>query len=422
MVLTNSPLQLNCSSKVSFVPELSTEGVDPAVLSKSVYNKIISSLVDRPVDTNRPGWNYKFLREQYPLPAKHADLKQQVDDFLAMDQPKSVSKETLWVFSFGMWDIWNLAALPRIFGEAGVDQTTAVMFNQIERLYKASLEDTSVAFSDFWYLSDDAIVRKLTNNEPMEKNRNETEIFRVLIPKLIDVNILPGWNMLRPPPPSPHPVAEQVKNAAHLVERWNSNLQAHMDAWKKLPEPVMEGQEPIDTNAKKPNTRRDESHDILAPYPLRKTLLFNMPELPIDAIIESQLRHTSLHDRNSRGNASPDSAIYYDEAWRPCSLGDPTPAQQTEVGRAAKLLGIMSGLNWSLRTGGRRKTCSKPNGHLFETPFTLGERAIREVAQRASVVVKKHLYLEDIGDKVAREEDHRLVKRGSESTFRVVAT
>lgn len=271
------------------------------------------------------------------------------------------------MFNFGSWDVWNLAALPRESAETVVDYMVLHLFEQIELLYRASLSDQSIAFSDFWGYSSPEVIKKLQSNA-LSGNREEMETFRVLIPETIDISITPGWHNERPRPPPPHSLAVHMTNAGYLTDRWNAAVKAHTTEWEKLPNPSLDE---VDTNHraearnKKRSVERVEE-PLYAPFPRRKALLYNAPEFVLEAIIEKQMHDTKLVDTTGRGTRPEGDPLTFSEVAQACVGAD---------------------------ENGVAQHCSSPDGYLFQTPFALGGRAMREVAKRGAEKARETLYL-----------------------------
>ena len=395
------------------MPQTDGKSLDPSLTSKEMYHLQMSRFLSAQLDFSKPGFNYTFLKEQYPVPTHHRDLEEQVTAFLEMNPPKDPPKETLWIFSFGIWDVWHLAALPRSAGETALDGMTKVLFTQVERLYEASLVETSPAFSDFWGFSEPSLLEKVANRTGIADSRREREVFRLLVPSILDPSLTPAWDSLRPSPPAPHSKAEHVKNAAYLTSRWNANVQEQMDGWKRsrpaqhppvVVRPANDNDDGDRAEARKRSvSTEDEQDDILVvPYPKKEGRVFDAPGFVLDTIIERQLRSTNLQDHLHAGNRSESEPIHYREVKRPCSA-DATPTQ-------GRMLQVLTGM----RTGADAQPCKEPGQHLFYTPFTIAARGIREIAGRAADLARRELYLAEDADYIPGSAK---VKRGSEASF-----
>ncbi|KAJ0158412.1 hypothetical protein CTA2_11627, partial [Colletotrichum tanaceti] len=156
--------ELRCSSYHSSIPSVSLPA--QAMTSHEHYRHAIAKVAGAAADDEQPrapGYNYDFLLEQFPLSDAVADLEAQVDGFLARPQPRDLPRDTVWVFTFGTWDVWALASLPREQGRGLVDAAVAALFAQVERVYQASLDAGSPAFSDFWAYQDASLVAEKLN-------------------------------------------------------------------------------------------------------------------------------------------------------------------------------------------------------------------------------------------------------------------
>lgn len=231
--------------------------------------KLYASSVERALNLTfegpGPGYDYNFMLDEFPIEWKVSDFSKQVDEFLLMKKPRHPPAETLWVLSFGMWDIWSLASEPLGVSKGIVDSAVEHIFEEVERLYASAVDETSIAWSD-------PTVERTTakpsdglptptldpgTNEPWIKERgpdgegsdekagsgNETKPspgprkqFRIVIPKLLDPSLTPGWTTARPETPVVHSKAEQMRNAAALTQKWNDKLAREMGNWLKIEE------------------------------------------------------------------------------------------------------------------------------------------------------------------------------------------
>ncbi|KAG7141260.1 hypothetical protein HYQ45_002081 [Verticillium longisporum] len=396
--------ELRCSSHESFVPSLDLP--TQALTSNSLYKPTLQKLLVPAADQADLGVDYRHVEKQYPL-ASTADIAHQVSEFLKGPKQTNPPKETIWVFSFGTWDIWTLAALPREVSQGLVQNMVEHLFSQIELLYKASLSVDSPAYSDFWAYTNASLLESLNSNPTADT----IESFRIVIPELFDLSLTPGWHTQRPTPPVPHSKAEHMVNAAFLVEHWNSEVSGRMDAWTRLadPEPVHDDtaapKRPTDAEGKPyfgfwsptgktPGKGGASDDTLLVPYPRRAGLLTNTTSFVKEVIIESQLRASGLGDGLGRGKREHEALLRFDETWTPCI--------------------------WN---GAASKPCKHPGKHLFYSPFTLGERAIREAARQTAEAVAMLLFAKDgeYGTAASgwRIEGAAKMKRASEKSFRV---
>lgn len=253
--------ELACSDHLSLVPTTKTTraGRLHPLTSNKLYAEVIDRVLNKTDGGVAPGLDYTFLSEQFPVPWAVSDLDSQVSLFLSIPRPICPPKETIWVVTVGHWDIWSLAVVPLEVGKSAVDKMVANMFEQLERLYQASLgHDLS---------------------------------FRLLLPALLDPSLTPAWRTDRPTTPAVHTKAEQLRNAAMLTEQWNQQLATRLDAWVK---------------------RSDGSGT-----PVRDAILFDLPEYVLDQMAERQLQRQHLQDANGLGGKDADQLFL--DLSTPCS-------------------------------------------------------------------------------------------------------
>lgn len=317
-----------------------------SVSSKALYAHGVESVLNETSETSSPGMDYSYLSSLYAPKWQTLDLKDQVDRFLAMPKPRHAPKETLWVFNFGFWDVWSLSAMPIPAGKAAADAMTKDIFEQIERLYEASTDFRSIAWSDTNYVP--APPEQETSPEPESEEppaegptekRNEgstetgseaetiaedtTEYFRLLIPRIMDPSLLPGWRDLRAQLPKVHSKAEQMRNSAELTEHWNDRIVDGLVEWVRkenrkageeeskevkraeLDAAAAPSSPPADTLATQTITQGkkvDKAPPQSRPSPVRDGYAYNMANYVLDAMVERQLRNARLRDGAGRGD------------------------------------------------------------------------------------------------------------------------
>ncbi|KAI8245065.1 hypothetical protein K4K57_002640 [Colletotrichum sp. SAR 10_99] len=402
--------ELGCSAHHSFVPKISLPA--QALTAHEHYNETLQKVLRELEQEKAPGYDYDFILDQFPLAGAIADLAAQVDQFLAQPQERYLPKETIWVFSFGTWDVWTLAALPRDLGQGIVDLAVRALFAQVERVYQAALDTNSVAFSDFWAYQGAELIDKLNamDTEGGEVDEREVENFRVVIPEIFDVSLTPGWHAQRQSPPGPHTKAEQMTNAAHLTSRWNSEIRGRLDEWTRTADPQpKEGEErgqfgyiPA-SQRRSPKLRRGvkgmepptEGDALRVPFPRRVGAQVNHAEFVREAIVERQMRQHGLTDSVGRGNRTEqDRGVYFAETWTPCIWAKTSETPEVDGGFSA---------------------CDTPGDYLFHSPFTLSERAIQEAAKIAAADAREKLAFVDA---VVEKEREQLLG-GGEQTAKV---
>jgi len=345
-------------------------------VSNSFYASLLEPIVNDSVASEGPGRNYTFLSEGYPPKWDVPDLRDQVDSFLSLARPRAPPAETVWIFSLGMWDIWSLAAFPRDDAQDNIAGLAMEVFNQVDRLYEASLNPDSVAYSG-------------SVKTPAQ--------FRIFIPQLFDPSLLPAWQMDRPGMPKPHTIAEQTRNAARLTERWNHAIRNEMETWVKMPQPGAaddqagsnNGVTVIPPNTPSQRKRSDEPENLplnetgtpVSMYPLRDAITYDLPAYLLDVIVDRQLREVGIVD--SLGYGAMRSDLGFQDVSVPC-VHDParfgrTPAEPPDEWDHARQA-----------TDSTRVLCDEPDRFLFHTSFTLGRRAIHEIGRQAADTVRRN--------------------------------
>lgn len=239
-------MQLDCSSYLVFEPE---NALSHTVTSTKLYAESLDQVANDTAWSDGPGLDYSFLPKTYPVTWNIPDLEEQVSSFLALQKPQNTPAETLWVFSFGMWDIWSLASAPLSVSKPMVEDILTHLFTQVERVYHSTLDESSIAWSNPSPLPvPEAEVTNTTSTKPQQLDfdpeeheegvkTKEQELppkqFKILIPKLFDPSMTPGWQTKRPGQPAVHSKAEQTRNAATLTEHWNVVLKRFIFSWAR---------------------------------------------------------------------------------------------------------------------------------------------------------------------------------------------
>lgn len=359
---------------LSFVP---TSDFQSGLTSNGIYEDELQALQLRAQQTNiaeNPAADYFFMTEEYAVPAHTPDLEQQVQQFLSLAPSDVPPHETLWIFTFGTWDIWKLSAMPIASGERVVDALAAHVFSQIEILYAESLNEKSIAFSDFWKNASQTDVDELADPEaPAKVDQRKLESFRIIIPDLFDISLTPGWQA-RPAPPSPHSGAEQIRNSAMLTQRWNTQLRSQMDSWSDRGSTKPEGAEGVEPEEVKtkpievPNAETEGT--IYAPLPRRLGFSSDPASKILDAMTEEEMQRANAKDSKGRGTLPLGEPMRFRDVWTPCVS---VSTEEAEDGTEQTI------------------KCDSPDNHLFHDAFTLGQRAISELAKQTAQGVQEHL-------------------------------
>jgi hypothetical protein len=323
--------------------------------------------------TQGSGNDYTWIPERYPVPTHLPDLEQQVSTFLETPPPLNPPCETLWIFSYGYWEVWKLAAMPREIAKGVLERQVEQLFLQIERVYNKAKDGTSIAYSSYCTTpnitgDDKATSRSSILNMPVET-------FRVLIPSLFDISLTPGFETVRPTPPYPHTKAKEMGNAAYLTEEWENMITSWIGSWTAIPDllinettkdtALIKGDDGAGWAVYKTNARREAIMQDISNY---------IKEL----IVDRQLRDSELVDSNGLG--SKPIEVGFLEVWKPCTSAI-TKTNATSITNEKTLA----------RSQMPGSICSLPNEHLFWTEFTLGQRAIAEIGKTAANLFRMHV-------------------------------
>ncbi|KAK0389834.1 hypothetical protein NLU13_3407 [Sarocladium strictum] len=376
--------ELKCSSLHSFVPHHDS---GRALAFTDIYKKEVEELKKHTEETDLlkdPAADYSWLESQYPVPTQAPDLPAQVDTFLSLPLPEDVPRQTLWVFTFGSWDIWNLAALPMDRGLSSVVKTIDRLVEYLEMLNFKSLDPESVAFSDFWSNATAEDVKHLAGAKAPDKvDVRRLESFRVLIPQLFDISLTPGWQD-RPAPLFPHTRGEQMRNAAVLTKLWNKTLRKKLEHWelKGSSKPnVTEHNDgsltvapmPLDEDGGKKKrseiTKRDmpKREVIYAPYPRRMAYQPGFAKDIVDAMTEEGMQRAKVEDSLGHGTWPLNDTMRFLDVWEPC-----LKVVQDEASIVTE--------------------CQNPQDHLFLDGFTVGQRASDEIAKSIAARVVTSMF------------------------------
>lgn len=448
-----------------------------SVSSNELYAHGVERVFNETADKHTPGQDYSYLQTYYPPQWKSPDLKGQIDQFLAMPKPRHASRETLWVFSFGTWDVWSLSALPNSVGHELAAGMTKDIFKQIDRLYEASTNPMSIAWSDSNSVPPpavpDAASEETTEetaaesqperrDEEAEENQAEAEkesekeaekepevpveSFRILIPRIVDPSLLPGWRDLRPVLPKVHSKAEQMRNSAELTISWNDGIVSSLSNWVKKADKKPEMDEKRDGDEKESRdvatgAEAERAEDEAKPaavkpapasksslkavtYPVRDGFAYNLADYLLVAMVERQLRNARLKDGNGLGDGpledgyrdvsnacvqavstvavsvSVESGITLDIPNREIGKDVQVPTTEPTPPRVSRREGAAGGdgdgdgagagsqAQAQAQAASTVKVCEIPSDHLFYTPFALSQRAIGEIAGQSAELVR----------------------------------
>ncbi|KAF9776081.1 hypothetical protein IL306_005799 [Fusarium sp. DS 682] len=383
--------QLNCSSYLSFVPDGQP---NRGLISNDLHDKGVQHLLNTTKHTDvkkKPALDYNYISKQYPTPDKVPDLASQVKTFLAMPPPDHPPRETLWIFSFGTWEIWNMAAMPRTTSEDIITDMARAILDQAEILYERSLDPTSIAYSDFWTNATETQIRELTAPGALDNvDKRKFESFRIIAPMVFDVSLTPAWQA-RKAPPAPNSVVEHTRNAAELTKYWNQEVDFAVAEWnerttKKPRKPAAEEKassksrraesvEPVEHSEDTKDSAEKAYEDeriIQAPYPMRNGLAVDLGKTVLDAMTEGEMQHAAVVDLRGRGTMPANDTMRFADVWTPCIKGDVSDLTIDKDKLTAE--------------------CQNAYDHLFYDPFTISERAMKGVVEAVVQEIKDELF------------------------------
>ncbi|PQE30019.1 SGNH hydrolase-type protein [Rutstroemia sp. NJR-2017a WRK4] len=316
------------------------------------------------------------------------DFKAQVQSFIALPPPTKKVTETIFVLSFGTWDVWHLAGLDLSKAQAATDAAVEEMFFQLDNLYahyRGTLESTHV-------------IEKPAETENRSVSHPQ---FRVVIPKLFDPTLLPGWLSQRPVPLKPSSVAEQQKNAVHLLGKWELAVENKFRPWfATAPEALsVKAWTDADTNA------------TPLPPPLKDVFYYDLQKYLLDLILEHQLEDAGISDASGLGTKESPFISVYDACLREGGDEDQEAGERRRMGKREKKVwgkrsnsqgmkkrgngqGMGKKINKRMAEGTKEVdingllVCADPDDYLFWDEFSMGGKASAEVGREVAGLVR----------------------------------
>lgn len=420
----------------------SADAASFSVSSNELYAQGVEKVLNETADKDGPGQDYSYLSAHYPPQWKSSDLKEQIDSFLAMPKPRNTPGETLWVFSFGLWDVFSLSALPINNAKESARRMTEDVFEQIERLYVASQDPTSIAYSDHdtaaipqpaeptegedqahtpdqMEVKDEPAAESepTAESEPATKDTAAAGSFNILIPRIVDPSLLPGWRDIRPELPVVHSKAEQLRNCATLTSFWNDGIIKALGDWVKKDDSKKESDEDEGDKDKSSDFHIDEVAAPVPTGPPRDGYAYNLADFVINQILERQMLNAHLSDGNGLGTGDLEDG--YRDVSNAClqpvskvavamasesevTLNIPNvkidhdkqvPAQPTPPAALKRDAEQEETRAEAVRHQGlaymdTARVCEIPGDHLFYTPFALSQKAIRVIAADMAEMIR----------------------------------
>ncbi|KAK8086832.1 hypothetical protein PG994_001806 [Apiospora phragmitis] len=361
--LNQAPGDLDgCASYLSYIPPIDKEG--GSAVSNLVYEMTLNRTLASRNATSGAAYDYSWLSTQYPTPLHLPDLQQQVDTFLASEPAAHPTQDTLWVFDFGFWDVWRLAAFPQDISFQLIEVLASVIFQEIDLLYQASREGKADP-----YAKQPAKWRARRRMPTASDEDASSRPFRVLIPRLFDVSVTPGFETARFRPPPPHTRADESRNAAYLTKHWDSWMDGMTERWLAMNTPTVEV---ASTSAHLEEDDDDESDpNMLHGIGSRREVINpNVSKYLLELIADLQLKDSGFEDSRGMGTMPADEAFgYVEEAClRP---------NTTTTAAASGTMDVVP--------------CTEVEEYLFWDDFTVGPRAIRTIGEHVKDLVERHV-------------------------------
>ncbi|KAJ8062685.1 hypothetical protein OCU04_009207 [Sclerotinia nivalis] len=378
-------------------------------------NKIYLSFIENTTGQNNAETK---LTTETMLP----DFEAQIKSFIALPLPKKKLKETIFVLSFGTWDVWHYASLDYSKAREAQNKAVEEMFTQLDTLYahhRETLEATHV----------------------IEKPHNKSHVvpkpqFRVVIPKLFDPTMLPGWLSQRPVPLKPSSVAEHQKNAISLLRDWDNKMENSIKPWfastpeattsTEWMEPVPQGEvsgeavpevfdkdeqgeigegdgqggegkqgEPSGQNDSQSQPKREKSgeeaeNQTEIPPPQKDIYYYDLQQLLLEIILEHQLEDEGLSDASGLGTKESPYISVYD----PCvqeGEGDGNNEKRRKSKKTEKKGGgkLQENRRGNLPDINGLLICEAPDEYLFWDDFCMGAKAKEMVGKEIAGMVRE---------------------------------
>jgi hypothetical protein len=276
-----------------------------------------------------------------PLP----DLAAQIQEFLS-SEARSTEDNTLFALSFGFWDVYHLASLDYELAQNMTADAVGQLVYQINILYSHYTED---------FYNRTANENATTSDPPP---------FRLVIPRLFDPTLVPGWLSQHAILPSPSNVAEQQKQAVYLAERWNSRLENALGSWVADGADA-EGDDPNELGASEPAANETVISSQWE-LPRKDIFYYDLPQYLLDIMVEHQLEHARQSDAAGLGKGQSPFISVSEPCLKKGSAG------QEGAG-----------------DGVRNTVCAEPQVYLFWDEFNLGGAANEGIGKKVAGMIKE---------------------------------
>lgn len=333
-------------------------------MSNLVYETTLNHTLASRNTSSGAAYDYSWLSTEYPTPLSLADLQQQIDTFLADEPAAHPTQDTLWVFDFGFWDVWRLSAFPQDVSFQLIEVLANLIFQEIDLLYQASREgkpDLRAKHPAKW---------RPRRRMPTASEDGGGRPFRVLIPRLFDVSLAPGFGTARFQPPPPHTQVDELRNAAYLTKHWDNWMDVMTERWLAMNTPTVEvastgaGLDDADEIDSDPNMLRGigSRREVINP---------NVSKYLLELIADRQLKNSGLEDSKGMGKMPAYQAFGHVEE---ACLQPNTTATEAAASGTLELV-----------------PCTEVDEYLFWDGFTVNPRAIRTIGQHAKDLVEQYV-------------------------------
>lgn len=318
----------------------------------------------------------------------YPDLASQISSFMSLPAPKIQPSETIFILSFGFWDIYDFSRLDFLAAQNVTDTSIDFIFDQLDVLY--------THFATNLYPAN----TKISNSTIITHHSAPVHKFQVIIPRILDPTLAPGWISQHPVPVKPSSVAEQQKNAVYLTERWNQGVETKIAAWMEraasVPAIEVDSSSTIGTiergsdadvreNAAEGKTdsgkleqfgsrdiKEEEKENPTSSLPRKDIFYHDTPSLLIDLIIEHQLEDEGLSDATGLGKGeSP-----FDTVSIPCLRSiDQEDLENVDNDGWREWNGIL--------------VCSEPDMYMWWDAWSLGSKGNKMVGEAVGSLVRE---------------------------------
>jgi hypothetical protein len=336
----------------------------------------------------------QLLRSQEQNYSAYPDLASQIQTYISLPPPKVQPSETIFIVSFGFWDIYDFAQLDYAAAQNVTDTSIDFMFDQLDVLY--------THFATKLYPAS-ATLPEDTNTTNHTTARHK---FKVIIPRIFDLTLLPGWVSQHPVPAKPASIAEQQKNAVYLIQRWNLGIENRMGAWMERnvtitatqanPKPSSETTEATShTNvrenategkasdghfeqlgaihAERSNNREEEKKHESEKLPKKDIFYHDSASLILGLILEHQLEDEGISDASGLGKGESPFESVSIPCLRPLDVDDD----------------VMTLFKEGWRERNRMLVCKEADIYMWWDAWSLGSRGKKMVGQSIGEIVKE---------------------------------